>query len=1080
MIFDLEQSDEPDDFDSDAGGWSPRSPKQQNTTSSSRSRTGADITSNKRIRHDLSIAKEAGFRVSHLGSLFNGGRDGFVLISCRVAKLGISDEALQAWHLERSQYFLMIIRYTEGYKSLDALLASGTSQASGLKLRVGLSTRYKIALDEAIAAFTQLEDKSKSRKLVIHDDSTELNADALGRVFIGRPLDELINERLVPLLRYRNAMDLPWGGAEDFFSDHQGRNLTQEDSIPDKYWAPEETFLTKSLPRLVTEDHLADKAKEKSFPLLAMQFALRHLVRCTEFCLVCHCRVEADFEALKPYVCSKPLCLYQYMSLGFGPSIEHEIMTQPHVVDLLISFCYTAATNRKLVHLPTGMALMVPPPYTAQDESGDSPFPPMTGQPYGMVDGIGQRGTVEKIQKKAQVTNTYKCKFDNPKMELIFPSGTDRMLYPGNWIAFNLKDQRYHCRVMEVMFPTVRLGRPVCRQLAKGGKITQPTTISVSHSQRSSHLSNTNIANFPSTITPAATPPPTTDLMPSQLPEISFVIYDQNFDDLSDDGKARSICMMLDNLPSVQQMGDFLRSKGGQDVSLRSWADRISPAALGVLRWIIASNRSCIIQIDSIDGSSRKSEERVSGMSGWMQFRFAQGAPDKEQRFVTSIRDTTRQQKYPTMFAWHGSPLHNWHGIVREGLHFKKADHGRAYGDGCYHSLDANTSLGYSGGMFYGQGNRIDDDGVAYGQWPQSQLRISQAIALNEIVNAPTQFQSRTPHLVVAQLDWIQSRYLFVKCSIQGMQTLDSVPSQTYEQDPQFSPRGDQGLPVIIPFTAVSKSRRPVPKEIKHGNKKVKVDIVQDAEEANLLSDETDIEDVTILFSDTEEPQVISSLICKGKNTTAPELPTQPMTSETDFQPGTLDHKNLPLLQPPSYATSMATKALQRELTATLKVQDTHPLHELGWYIDRELINNVYQWIVELHTFESHLPLAKDMKSKNIKSVVLEIRFGKEYPMSPPFVRVIRPRFLSFLQGGGGHVTAGGALCMELLTNSGWSAVSNIESVLLQVRLAMSSTDPKPARLEVGPVRDYQVGEAVEAFVRACNAHGVSLDIYTV
>ena len=34
--------------------------------------------------------------------------------------------------------------------------------------------------------------------------------------------------------------------------------------------------------------------------------------------------------------------------------------------------------------------------------------------------------------------------------------------------------------------------------------------------------------------------------------------------------------------------------------------------------------------------------------------------------------------------------------------------------------------------------------------------------------------------------------------------------------------------------------------------------------------------------------------------------------------------------------------------------------------------------------------------------------------MSPPFVRVIRPRFLGFQQGGGGHVTIGGALCMQV------------------------------------------------------------------
>ena len=141
------------------------------------------------------------------------------------------------------------------------------------------------------------------------------------------------------------------------------------------------------------------------------------------------------------------------------------------------------------------------------------------------------------------------------------------------------------------------------------------------------------------------------------------------------------------------------------------------------------------------------------------------------------------------------------------------------------------------------------------------------------------------------------------------------------------------------------------------------------------------------------------------------------------------------------------------------------------------MVENVYQWIVELHSFDTDLPLAQDLKKRKLVSVVLELRFGKDYPISPPFIRVIRPRFLSFQAGGGGHVTAGGALCMQLLTNSGWSAVSNIESVLLQVRLAISSTDPKPARLDPHNQRDYGVGEAIDAFVRACHTHGVSLPI---
>jgi ubiquitin-conjugating enzyme E2 Q len=49
---------------------------------------------------------------------------------------------------------------------------------------------------------------------------------------------------------------------------------------------------------------------------------------------------------------------------------------------------------------------------------------------------------------------------------------------------------------------------------------------------------------------------------------------------------------------------------------------------------------------------------------------------------------------------------------------------------------------------------------------------------------------------------------------------------------------------------------------------------------------------------------------------------------------------------------------------------------------------------------------------------------------------------------------------------------SSIESVLLQVRMAMSSLDPRPARLESGGRGEYGVGEAIDAYLRACAVHG--------
>ena len=1102
MVIDSDHVSESDDEsevdpDSDDGAWSPKSPRYDwNQSSASQVRLGDRsklFVERGRIRSDLRLAKEAGFRVSLQGSLLDGGRDGFVSLSIRMNKLGISDEALQAWHMNPEQYFVLLIRYAEGYQSLDSITAAAISHAShAVTFRVGLNDKYKPGIDEVTAAFAKLEDKSKTKKLLTESADASKPVRKLGRLFIARPLDELLNDRFLPLLRYRMAMGFPWRGAEEFFNDHQGRNL--DNNAPDpSYWAEDQSDKSASLPPIVVMDHLTSDVKEKSLPLLAMQFALRHLVRCTDFCLVCHCKIEVDFEALKPYVCSKPLCLYQYMSLGFGPSIEHEIITQPHVVDLLISFCYASASAQKLRYLPTGMALMVPIP---------GPMSSLDPIPY--VGRYAPPGTIppgppqdDAAQMRLLQDNTYKAKFDPLTRDMLFNPSERPPLQPGSWIVYGppgTVGERYHAKVADVLFPTVRLEKDIPDPRNKSSSLLSATSVT----QR--HLSGKNTANIPATLTPATTPPAnSTTSHSSPFQEIEFIIYDQNFDELNKGDKTRTICMLLDTLPSVKHMKDYLLAKGGSDIPLRSWHDRVSPAALGILRWVIASNRSCIVQVDSLEDPQRKSEERVFGMPGWMQFRLAQGAPDKEQRFVQSIRKTTYASQHPTMFAWHGSPLHNWHGIVREGLHFEHADHGRAYGNGVYHALDVSTSLGYSGGTYgysYGYGTPSKSSGdegegsVAPGQWPFSQLRISQALTLNEIVNAPDEFVSKSPHLVVAQLDWIQSRYLFVMCNVQSNQVLDPTPTQVLEQDPLYHPVGSKREKLVIPLNAVSKSRRPGAQSSarKNGDKKRKVD-ESVGEDVVLLSDDTDVEDSMIFFpseeegeeeeeEETIEPAKQVPAACKGKEKEQLKLHTS--AANTDFIHGSHDHKSLPLIEPPSYATSSATRTLQRELTATLKIQNSHPIHELGWYIDRELITNMYQWIIELHSFESHLPLAKDMKAKNLKSVVLEIRFGKDYPMSPPFVRVIRPRFLSFGQGGGGHVTAGGALCMELLTNSGWSAVSNIESVLLQVRLAMSSTDPKPARLEPGPVRDYGVGEAVEAYVRACQMHGVSFPFLSI
>jgi ubiquitin-conjugating enzyme E2 Q len=237
-------------------------------------------------------------------------------------------------------------------------------------------------------------------------------------------------------------------------------------------------------------------------------------------------------------------------------------------------------------------------------------------------------------------------------------------------------------------------------------------------------------------------------------------------------------------------------------------------------------------------------------------------------------------------------------------------------------------------------------------------------------------------------------------------------------------------------------------------------------------------------MEDYEVSSTVLKEVSNGSRTKRPRDHLQPLT---DFVPGALDMSKFKMLKQPRYATPEATKQLGKKLQELVKIQNSSKLHELGWFIDSERIENLYQWIIELHSFDKDLPLASDMKKLGICSIVLEMRFTANFPFSPPFVRVVSPRFLPFMAGGGGHVTTGGAICMELLTNNGWLVTQSLESVLLQLRMAISSTEPKPARLENAGGRNgasgsYAVSEAIEAYKRACRTHGweVPKDIETM
>lgn len=132
--------------------------------------------------------------------------------------------------------------------------------------------------------------------------------------------------------------------------------------------------------------------------------------------------------------------------------------------------------------------------------------------------------------------------------------------------------------------------------------------------------------------------------------------------------------------------------------------------------------------------------------------------------------------------------------------------------------------------------------------------------------------------------------------------------------------------------------------------------------------------------------------------------------------------------------------------------------------------DNLYIWDIYLSKFDPDALICKDLKEKGIEEVRVEILFAhggekRVYPISPPFVRIVWPRF----QFHTGHITIGGSFCIELLTNQGWSSVYRIENLLVQLKAMIveghGRLDPKQWNQE------YSLQEAENAFVRVARQH---------
>ncbi|KAF7553356.1 hypothetical protein G7046_g7122 [Stylonectria norvegica] len=1027
--------------------------------------------SNMKLRKDLRAAKAAGFFIGLLSTKLADEAPCLVSLSIQVSKLGLLDESLEAWGLDKSEHIVLLMKLTSRYPSISEFLDLASDQTA-VQFRFGKCLTPKPSLTTATEAFATLG-STEPQKAQEHD--FQADADAQQNVFlplhISDSLDVLLNQVFLNLLKLRRDSDISWDQAQAL--NHIGQNPRQ--AAPDANGSTAQDSQVAAiihLPGMLQLDYALAPEQDLSIPLVAMHFGLQRLIGCTKYCMVCHQKAQGGFEAVKPYVCESPLCFYQYFSLGLGQSIEHEVINNPYVVDLLISFFHSAVASGKIREIPLGLHLKYP-------HAGSRNKPGSYVMVEANLDTCNIRFNLADYAAYSSIAegNYVLLVTPNPKP-------------PGDQPIHTSLSERYICQIESIHGPTCTFG------------ILFTYKNSVFNSQETEGTRSKQGARSG-----------------GSWNRVMLFKYDCDIYTLDTNECPLALAMITHAIPSVLEMRHYLMEKPGRRLS--AWK-RIDRSTLALLNWIVSSNRSFIVQDSAVPGASSTDKNFSAIGEGWMRFRFAQGSPEKEHLFSQELELQKSQGQsradVPSLFAFHGSHLGNWHSIIRTGLDYTNKVNGRSYGDGVYLSRDfaVSSSPAYSG-MSGWDTMRLVQSSPNWADyrskhpyqprvgfpWPNSQLQTSQAVSLCEIVNRPDEFVSRDPHYVVNKPEWVQCRYLFVKTKPTPAALTQAFPKPSscdcvgYVKQEVFNEIYHNRQTLQVPLSAIPARRRPEkPRTDWKGKGKEKALLDGDTS-MNIKDDLDELDELDKSQKQVDEP-VEEAVVRKRQN--FPEAVTsamsrlvkrqsvepQPTTStihkETDFKPGTLNLNSLPKLAEPTWASSSpsALRVLNREVMSLQKVQSNTDLGTLGWYIDFDKFSNLFHWIVELHTLDAELPLAQDMKKAGCTSIVLEFRFGSSFPITPPFVRVIRPRFLPFGAGGGGHVTIGGAICSELLTNSGWLPTLSLEQVFIQVRLGLSELD-QPARLvprnrlgfpKPKAAADYGIHEALEAYARAARTHG--------
>lgn len=150
-----------------------------------------------------------------------------------------------------------------------------------------------------------------------------------------------------------------------------------------------------------------------------------------------------------------------------------------------------------------------------------------------------------------------------------------------------------------------------------------------------------------------------------------------------DTGGKQDVRLLLDTVDKVPPIRDLQRFT--TDMDLKQHLDLIDPLIFPLLKWLVCSTRTCLCPLPA--------EDCLPEMNTPYQFKVLNANPEHERRFQEWC-DKARAQGTGTYRGFHGSPMANWHSVLRAGLRCSPQG---ALGPGVYAHETAVYSQGYMG-----------------------------------------------------------------------------------------------------------------------------------------------------------------------------------------------------------------------------------------------------------------------------------------------------------------------------------------------------------------------------------------------